>query len=158
MFIPLHLTSSYSFLSSGFTMDRLISAIKEKGYSTVGLADHQVLFGVPEFATLTKKHQIQSIIGIDIVYPKMLVTFFAVNELGYRELIQLSHIAQEGLISNHRFQSKNKNIIAVISPLQSSIFKEPFDQLALRYLCRRWESTPLVFSAAIFLQHGPLDT
>jgi DNA polymerase III alpha subunit len=112
-------------------MDRLISAIKEKGYSTVGLADHQVLFGVPEFATLTKKHQIQSIIGIDIVYPKMLVTFFAVNELGYRELIQLSHIAQEGLISNHRFQSKNKNIIAVVSPLQSSIFKEPFDQLAL---------------------------
>ena len=60
-------------------MDRLISAIKEKGYATVGLADHQVLFGVPEFATLTKKNHLQSIVGIDIVYPKMLVTFFAVN-------------------------------------------------------------------------------
>ena len=131
MFIPLHLTSSYSFLSSGFTMDRLISALKEKGYATAGLADHQVLFGVPEFATLSKKNQIQSIIGIDIVYPKMLVTFFAVNELGYRELIQLSHLAQEGVISSHRFAPKNKNLIAVVSPSQSSIFKEPFEQIAL---------------------------
>jgi DNA polymerase-3 subunit alpha len=112
-------------------MDRLISAIKEKGYSSVGLADHQVLFGVPEFATLSKKHSIQSIIGLDIVYSKMLVTFFAVNEQGYRQLIQLSHLAQEGLINNHRFQNKNKEIIAVISPLQSSIFKEPVDQIAL---------------------------
>ena len=86
MFIPLHLTSSYSFLSSGFTMDRLISAIKEKGYGTVGLADHQVLFGVPEFSTLTKKNQIQSIIGLDIIYPEMLVTFFARDEEGYRHL------------------------------------------------------------------------
>ena len=131
MFIPLHLTSSYSFLSSGFTMDRLISAIKEKNYSTVGLADHQVLFGVPEFATLSKKNQIQSVIGIDIVYPKMLVTFFAVNEQGYRQLIQLSHLAQEGLVSTHRFQSKNKDLVAVVSPLQSSIFKDPIDQIAI---------------------------
>ena len=112
-------------------MDRLVSAIKEKGYSTVGLADHQVLYGVPEFATLSKKHQIQSIIGIDIVYPKMLVTFLAVNELGYRELIQLSHLAQEGTISRHKFLANNKNLIAIISPSQSSVFKEPFDQIAL---------------------------
>ena len=131
MFIPLHLTSSYSFLSSGFTMDRLISALKEKHYTVAGLADHQVLFGVPEFATLTKKNKIQSLIGIDIVYPKLLVTFFAKDEIGYRTLIHLSHLAQQGKVDTWRFPAGEDHIIAVISSRQSTIFQEPFDAIAL---------------------------
>ena len=144
MFIPLHLTSSYSFLSSGFTMDRLIFAIKEKGYTTAGLADHQVLFGVPEFATLTKKNQIQSIVGLDIVYPEMLVTFFARDEEGYRQLIQLTHLSQDGKIASHRFQKDNKHLVAVISPSQSKIFKEPFDKIAI-YLQTHLQGIEKVF-------------
>ena len=131
LFIPLHITSSYSFLSSGFTMDRLLSSLKEKQYSVAGLADYQVLFGVPEFATLTKKNQIQSIIGIDIAYAKMLVTFFAKNEEGYRLLIQLSQLAQQKQIDGFKFAAGSDNVIAVISTGQSAIFNAPFSDIAL---------------------------
>lgn len=122
MFIPLHITSAYTFLSSGFTMDRLFTALKEKGYPTAGLADHQVLFGLPEFATLSKKLKRQAILGIDIQFAHMLVTFFARDEIGYRTLISLSHQVQLGKINEVRFQSKNPHLVAVISPLQSPIF------------------------------------
>ncbi|MFZ9196964.1 MAG: DNA polymerase III subunit alpha [Bacilli bacterium] len=131
MFIPLHLTSSYSFLSSGFTMDRLISSLKEKQYSIAGLADYQVLFGVPEFATLTKKNQIQSIIGLDIAYSKMLVTFFAKNEDGYRLLIKLSQAAHLNQIETFQFPSGCDDVIAVISSDQSPIFSSSFSDIAL---------------------------
>lgn len=131
LFIPLHITSSYSFLSSGFTMDRLISSLKEKQYSVAGLADHQVLFGIPEFATLTKKNQIESIIGIDIAYQKMLVTFFAKNEEGYRLLIQLSQLAQQKQIDTFKFPTGKQDVIAVVSTDQSAIFKAPFSEIAL---------------------------
>lgn len=133
MFIPLHLTSAYSFLSSGFTMDRLLTALKDKGYTAAGLADHQVLFGVPEFSTLSKKNQLQSLIGIDIVFAKMLVTFFARDEVGYRQLINLSHQSQKRTIDTLTFKEKNPHLIAVISPAQSSIFEES-DAAAAAYL------------------------
>jgi DNA polymerase III subunit alpha len=131
VFIPLHLTSAYTFLSSGFTMDRLLSALKEKGYSTAGLADHQVLFGIPDFATQSKKLQRQAIVGIDILFPQMLVTFFARDEEGYRQLIALSHLAQQGKISQWQSPSKNQHLVAVVSPLQSSIFNQKDTEIAL---------------------------
>jgi DNA polymerase III subunit alpha len=130
VFIPLHLTSAYSFLSSGFTMDRLLAALKEKGYQTAGLADYQVLYGVPEFATLCKKYHRQSLIGIDIKFKQMLVTFFARDEDGYRALIKLSHATQNSTINDVRFLEKNPHLVAVISPAQSSIFNEEDAKIA----------------------------
>ncbi|MFZ9139532.1 MAG: PHP domain-containing protein, partial [Bacilli bacterium] len=112
-------------------MDRLISSLKEKQYSIAGLADYQVLFGVPEFATLTKKNQIQSIIGLDIAYSKMLVTFFAKNEDGYRLLIKLSQAAHLNQIETFQFPSGCDDVIAVISSDQSPIFSSSFSDIAL---------------------------
>ncbi len=112
-------------------MDRLISSLKEKQYNIAGLADYQVLFGIPEFATLTKKNQIQSIIGIDIAYQKMLVTFFAKNEEGYRLLIKLSQLAQKKEMDRYKFATNTDDVIAVVSTLQSGIFNAPFSEIAL---------------------------
>lgn len=111
-------------------MDRLILSLKEKQYSIAGLADYQVLFGIPEFATLTKKKQIQSIVGMDIAYAKLLVTFFAKNEEGYRLLIKLSQAAQNKQIESFKFPASNDDIIAVISTNQSSIFNTGYPDIA----------------------------
>jgi len=151
VFIPLHLTSAYTFLSSGFTMDRLLIALKEKGYQTAGLADHHVLFGIPEFATQSKKLQRQAIIGIDIQFKQMLVTFFARDEEGYRQLITLSHTAQKGQINDLRFLDKNPHLVAVVSPAQSAIFSKEDAEIA-RYLTHHLIGIEKIFTG---IEHYP---
>lgn len=111
-------------------MDRLISAIKEKGYSSAGITDYQVLFGVPEFATLAKKNQIQSIIGIDVRFSDMFVTFYARDEEGYRGLIRLTNSIQHNTLSQVSLSSFSDHVIAVISPEQSHIFNEKDEVIA----------------------------
>ena len=42
-FVPLHIYSPYSFLKSGFTMERLFSSLKRKHYSFAGISDLGVM-------------------------------------------------------------------------------------------------------------------
>ena len=95
MFVPLHVYSSYSFLSSGFTIDRLISACKNGSYQSVGLTDRGVLLGFPEFVQLATKYHINPILGIDVTIDGFLLTVFAKDEAGYRWLVDASSRIQQ---------------------------------------------------------------
>jgi DNA polymerase III subunit alpha len=130
VFVPLHVYTNYTFLSSGFTLDRLFSSLKEKNYNVCAITDLHVLYGLPEFFTLAKKNSVTPLAGIDIRLDDLLVTFFAKDEFGYRYLIELSHqIQQKKPIA---FKEKNDHLIAVISPFQSSLFDREFDIIARR--------------------------
>ncbi len=121
LFIPLHTYSSYSFLSSGLTIDRLISACKNNQYSAVGLSDLHVLFGLPEFTSLAKRYHLDPIIGMDIQHLGFLWTVFAKDEIGYRWLVSASSAI------NHQqpipsFSTLGDHGIVVISPHLSPAF------------------------------------
>ena len=128
MFVPLHVYTNYTFLSSGFTLDRLFSSLKEKNYNVCALTDLHVLYGLPEFFTLAKKNNVTPLAGIDIRLDDMLITFFAKDEFGYRYLIELSHLIQQD--KKISFQEKNDHLIAVISPFQSSLFQDQDEVIA----------------------------
>lgn len=130
MFVPLHVYTNYTFLSSGFTLDRLFSSLKEKNYSVCAMTDLHVLYGIPEFFTLAKKNNVTPLAGIDIHLDDILVTFFAKDEFGYRYLIELSHLIQQK--KPIVFKEKNEHLIAVISPFQSAFFTNEFDVIARR--------------------------
>lgn len=121
MFIPLHTYSSYSFLSSGLTIDRLISACKTNQYPAVGLSDLHVLFGIPEFYTLAKRHHLDPLLGLDVQHDGFLFTIFAKDEIGYRWLVHASSAIQhqQPLPS---FASLGDHGIVVLSPHLSSSF------------------------------------
>ena len=128
MFIPLHVTTHYSFLSSGLTLDRLFLSLKEKDFTSCAITDVHVLFGVPEFFTLAKKNHITPLAGMDIHTKDFVLTFFAKDEQGYKDLIRLSHDHQKGITWS--FKEKNDHLIVVISPYQSAIFKEDFQVIS----------------------------
>lgn len=130
VFVPLHVYTNYTFLSSGFTLDRLFSSLKEKNYNVCAITDLHVLYGLPEFFTLAKKNNITPLAGIDIRLDDLLITFFAKDEFGYRYLIELSHLIQQQ--KPIAFKEKNDHLIAVISPFQSSLFNKDEETIARR--------------------------
>jgi DNA polymerase-3 subunit alpha len=131
VFIPLHIYSAYTFLSSGFTIDRLISALKEKGYTSAALTDKNVLFGIPDFFTLAKKQGITPLAGIDIVFENFALTLFAKTEQGYRTLMMVSTLVSKQSLKADFFTQKNLDVIVVINPAQSQGFQVEDSPLAL---------------------------
>jgi DNA polymerase-3 subunit alpha len=131
VFIPLHIYSAYTFLSSGFTIDRLISALKEKGYTSAALTDKNVLFGIPDFFTLAKKQGITPLAGLDILFENFALTLFAKTEQGYRTLMMVSTLVSKQSLDRDFFTQKNLDILVVINPAQSQGFQGDDAALAL---------------------------
>ncbi len=131
MFIPLHIYSAYTFLSSGFTIDRLVLALKEKGYTSAALTDKNILFGIPDFFTLAKKQGITPLAGIDIVFDNFALTLLAKSEQGYRTLMVLSTLISKQGLDQDFFTQKNLDLIIVINAVHSPSFQLEATKLAL---------------------------
>jgi DNA polymerase III subunit alpha len=130
VFVPLHIYTSYSFLSSGFTLEKLFLSLKEKGYESAAITDFEVLYGVPEFFTLARKQHVLPLAGLDLYIHDMLVTFFAKDEIGYRQLIAITTEGQKTQAKELIFTEKNDHLVAVISPSQSHLFSKDPSEIA----------------------------
>ena len=73
-FIPLHIRSGYSFLKSGILFKNLFKMAKDCGYEELGLADLNVMYGVPEFIEYAKENNIFPIVGMDVKCEKYFFT------------------------------------------------------------------------------------
>lgn len=121
MFTPLHIYTSYSFLQSGFTVDRLLEALKEKNYRAAAISDFNVLFGVPDFFLLAQRHAIDAIAGLDLRIEGELITLLALNEQGYRNLVQLSSQTSSGNLTNDFIKTHQAGLQAIISTRQGEL-------------------------------------
>ncbi|NCA96429.1 MAG: PHP domain-containing protein, partial [Methanomicrobia archaeon] len=95
-FVPLHIYSGYSFLKSGLTIERIFDSAKANQYPAIGLSDLDGLFGYGGFFSEAKKAKIKGLPGLDLVFEGILLTFFALDEIGYRSLIKLSYARTAG--------------------------------------------------------------
>ena len=57
--------SGYSFLSSTLKIDTLINYAIDNNYDSLGLVDHNVMYGVKEFYDKCIKNNIKPIIGVE---------------------------------------------------------------------------------------------
>ena len=62
-FCSLHVHTSYSALDGASKIEELVLHAKAQGMSSLGISDHGVLAGIPEFYKTCKAHDIKSIIG-----------------------------------------------------------------------------------------------
>ncbi len=88
-FIPLHVHTGYSFLQSGITIENYVKALKKRGYKGSGITDINSLSGIPHFYKALKKEKLNPLIGLDLVIDDNLLSFFALNEKGYQNLLKL---------------------------------------------------------------------
>lgn len=128
-FIPLHIKTGYSFLSSGILLNRLFSKAKELNYKCLGICDFEVMYGLPEFNSLAKKYDIKPIFGMDLKVDNFLFSLYIKNEVGYRNLCKLLSLKnkkrlKEEKITLNDFLTFSEGLIVVLSTKHNEIFDE----------------------------------
>lgn len=93
-FAPINIVSGYSFLQSGLTIEKIQAAIKKNDYFGMGLADNEVMHGVPAFIKAAASISKPFIIGVRIEYKKLSLLLYCIDEDGYRALIKIVNTLQ----------------------------------------------------------------
>lgn len=124
-FVALHAYSGYSFLKSGLKLDQYVKQAKKFGYSAIGLSDLATLSGAPRFAHLAIEAGLKPIIGEDFHVDNLDVSLFVLNEIGYRNLLYLNSLYEEGQLSFVEI-CKHSEGIAVILPLKNDALKAAY--------------------------------
>lgn len=99
----LNILSSYSFLQSGLTIERIFASAKQNDYYGVAIADNNVLYGYPEFDKAAKKNNVKHIFGLALNLSDRYVVY-ANNEQGYHNLITLSLLVNQDKLDEENFK------------------------------------------------------
>lgn len=135
MYIPLYNKSNYSLLSSMLTIDDLVSFAVNHKISSMALSDDS-MYGVMEFIKKCQKENIKPIIGLTITLEEFIIVLYCKNYKGYQNLIKLSTIQNERLVTVDDLKSFSSDVIAVL-PFnyrnQYLVVKDIYSDLYLGY-------------------------
>ena len=99
-FIHLRSLSSYSLSESTLKISNLVNLAKKNNMPAIAITDNNNMFGVFEFSKECVRNNIQPIIGtsinfLDVVVNNQIsqITFLVKNEIGYRNLLELSSLS-----------------------------------------------------------------
>ena len=99
-FIHLRSLSSYSLSESSLKISNLVDLAKRNEMPAIAITDNNNMFGVFEFSKECVKNNIQPIIGtsinlLDIIVNNQIsqITFLVKNEIGYKNLLELSSLS-----------------------------------------------------------------
>ncbi len=127
-FVPLHITSGYSFLQSGLTIPKISKAVKDNNYFAMGLTDKGVMYGIPEFIAAAEALQKPYLVGLDITIEGDSLSLFVLNEVGYHHLVNINTILQKKEINLDILKENQEGLAAVIETAHGT-FYENFQQL-----------------------------
>ena len=65
-FAPLHITTGYSFLQSGLTIEKISKSVQTNGYFSFAITDKDVMFGIPEYVHKMKDLKLPYLVGMEI--------------------------------------------------------------------------------------------
>lgn len=140
-YVHLHNHTHYSLLDGLTKVDELVARVKELGMSAVAMTDHGTLSGAIEFYKTCKNNDIKPIIGIETYVAARTIhdrdpakdkaryhlTLLAMNDTGYKNLMQLSTIANlEGVyykprVDHELLEKYNEGLIALSGCLGGEI-------------------------------------
>ena len=125
-FIPLHVLTGYSFLQSGISIDSYVKALKKRGYKGSGLSDFESLSGIPEFFKALQKEKLSPLAGLDLIIEDSLLSFYALNEQGYRNLLRLLFLKKRNDLS-FKTLNQHKEGLAVVLAINHSQLRTLFE-------------------------------
>lgn len=126
-FVPLYVRTEYSLLESTNHINKLLSKVKEYGYTSCSICDKGNMHGVIKFYQEAMNLGIKPIIGLEVPVniDKMEYTIllYAENSNGYQNLLRISTLnSLKGLIPVTEIMKYSRDLICII-PLRSSINK-----------------------------------
>jgi len=98
-FAPINIVSGYSFLQSGLTIEKIESAIKKNDYFGMGLADNEVMHGIPAFIKAATNINKPFLVGMRIEYKGFSLCLYCTDEEGYLALIKINNTLQNEVFS-----------------------------------------------------------
>ena len=127
-YIPLHVHSGYTFLSSCLKIEDIVSICKKNSFSHVGICDVHNMYAYPSLFSECKKNDINPIFGISLNITSMsgdfYISLFIKNEIGYRNLCRL--IACKEKVNTRTIQEYSEGLILVLPCISNSIIKDYF--------------------------------
>lgn len=125
-FIPLHVYTGYSFLQSGITIDNYLKALQKRGFIGSALSDFATLSGIPTFYKNLQKEKMLAIAGIDLLVEGDLLSFYALNEEGYRNLLHLLFLYRKNELTKVNIKPY-KNGLALVLAINHGKLREYFN-------------------------------
>ena len=113
MYIPLYNKSYYSLLSSMLSIDDLVSFAVHHKISSMALTDDS-MYGVMEFIKKCREHDIKPIIGLTVSVEEFVVVLYCKNYQGYQNLIKLSTIQNERVVTVNDLEQYSSDVICVL--------------------------------------------
>ncbi|CAM3140998.1 DNA polymerase III subunit alpha [Lactococcus hircilactis] len=100
MFVPLNTKTEYSFLDSMVRVSDYIKTAAQMGYQTIGMCDNGNLHAAYRFIQMAKEKQLRAVIAIELAFElfdfPMSMAFIAKNTTGYKNLLRISTLYNEG--------------------------------------------------------------
>ena len=112
MYTPLYIKTNNSLLTSMIKIDELVSFAKENNIKALTITDNN-MYGVMEFYKACKKNNIKPIIGLEVEINEKIV-LYAKDYNGYKNLIKLSTISSERLLTLTDLNKYSSNLICIV--------------------------------------------
>ncbi|MCQ2792177.1 MAG: DNA polymerase III subunit alpha [Bacilli bacterium] len=127
-FIPLHVNSTYSFLRSALSVDKLINKCQIEKINAVALTDFNSLIGSVQFFKKCEQSKIKPILGLDLLVDNLLLTFLVKDETGYQNLLYLSQLFNLEKLTLKSITNHADGLICVMSTNENKLL-DKFDEL-----------------------------
>ena len=123
MYIPLFNTSNYSIQSSLLKINDIVEYAKKSNIPSIALTDTN-MFGTMEFIKLCEKENIKPLVGLKVLLEDYYLIVIAKDYDGYKNIIKLSTIQSERLITIEDLKKYNKNLIVIVPFFHSSKYND----------------------------------
>ena len=133
--INLNVKSNYSLLSSCLTIDNIINNAKNSGDNICVLCDNN-MYGVMEFYKKCIDNNIKPVIGLEVNLSDLQVYIYCMNYYGYKNMIKLSTIQNERVVTLEDLKKYDDNLICVIKYSNRDKYeelKEIYERIYLGY-------------------------
>ncbi len=121
MYIPLGIKSDHSLLKSMIKIDNLITFLKQNNLQACGICDDN-MYGVIEFYHKCKLNGIKPLIGLCVMLENHPLYLYALNYLGYQNLLKLNTLKQQKELSIMDLEKYSRNILCIIAYADMQIF------------------------------------
>ena len=122
MYAPLYIKTDNSLLESLISINDLIEYAKVNNIKALTITDNR-MYGVMDFYHACINNNIKPIIGLEVVMDKKIVLYAKTN-IGYKNLLKLSTIQSERVLTIDDLKKYNKDLICILPFLSNDLYDE----------------------------------
>ncbi len=131
-YIPLHVKTSYSLLTSLNDIKKMVLFCKEHGIKAIAITDDN-MYGVMEFYKECNINNIKPIIGLEVKIDSNIILLYAKNYSGYQNLTRLVYVMQNETININILNKYKDDLICISNNAMYNELSKIYSDLYIGY-------------------------